>query len=250
MTTQLLIYENVTAISKDTHKDFCIDGSKMRYDFAKGVNSVPLTAVEIPLAAQEYAIVFAGTEGVVAPVAMLGIEGNENLYIQEDGTWNAKYIPAFVRRYPFVFSENEDKTRFTLCVDETWAGCNREGRGEALFDEEGEQTPYLGKVLEFLEDYQKRFHRTQAYCKKLVELNLLESMKADVTYGSGKTRTLTGFMVVNREKLKDLSPDKLAELARTDELELTYLHLHSMNNFPKILDRANDSQAQKQAAEK
>ena len=147
------------------------------------------------------------------------------------------------------FSENEDNTQFTLCVDETWSGCNRESRGESLFDKEGEQTPYLGKVLEFLEDYQKRFHRTQAYCKKLVELKLLESMKADVTYGSGKTRTLTGFMVVNREKLKDLSPDQLAELARTDELELTYLHLHSMNNFPKILDRANESQARQQATE-
>jgi hypothetical protein len=244
MTTQLLIYENVTAISKDTHQDFCIDGSEMRYDFAKGVNSVPLTAVEIPLAAQEYTIVFAGTDDVVAPVAVLGIEGNENLYIAEDGNWNAKYIPAFVRRYPFVFSENEDKTQFTLCVDESWTGCNREGRGEKLFDENGEQSAYLGKVLEFLEDYQKRFHRTQAYCKKLVELKLLESMKADVTYGSGETRTLTGFMVVNREKLKDLSPDKLAELARTDELELTYLHLHSMNNFPKILERVKEAKSQ------
>jgi len=201
---------------------------------------VPLTAIEIPLAAQEYGIVFAGSDEVVAPFVVLGIEGNENAYLAEDGSWNAKYVPAFVRRYPFVFAESKDRTTFTLCVDESWEGCNREGRGERLFDDEGEKTPYLGKEMDFLQDYQKRFQRTQAYCKKLVELNLLESMKADVTYGGGEKRSLTGFKVVIRDKLKDLPAEKLSDLAKTDELELTYLHLHSMNNFTKMLERANE----------
>lgn len=204
------------------------------------MNSVPLTAIEIPLAAQEYGIVFAGSDEVVAPFVVLGIEGNENAYLAEDGSWNAKYVPAFVRRYPFVFAESKDRTTFTLCVDESWEGCNREGRGERLFDDEGEKTPYLGKEMDFLQDYQKRFQRTQAYCKKLVELNLLESMKADVTYGGGEKRSLTGFKVVIRDKLKDLPAEKLSDLAKTDELELTYLHLHSMNNFTKMLERANE----------
>ena len=201
---------------------------------------MPLTAIEIPLAAQEYGIVFAGSDEVVAPFVVLGIEGNENAYLAEDGSWNAKYVPAFVRRYPFVFAESKDRTTFTLCVDESWEGCNREGRGERLFDDEGEKTPYLGKEMDFLQDYQKRFQRTQAYCKKLVELNLLESMKADVTYGGGEKRSLTGFKVVIRDKLKDLPAEKLSDLAKTDELELTYLHLHSMNNFTKMLERANE----------
>jgi hypothetical protein len=243
MPTQLLIYENVTTISRDTHADFCVDTGNLNYEFAKGVNSVPLTAIEMPLAAQEYSIVFAGSDEVVAPFVVLGIEGNENGYLAADGSWNAKYVPAFVRRYPFVFAESEDKKKFTLCVDESWAGCNREGRGERLFDDDGERTPYLDKVMKFLEDYQNRFQRTQVYCNKLVELNLLESMKADVTYGGGEKRSLTGFRVVNREKLKDLTAEQIKDLAKTDELELTYLHLQSMNNFTKMLERANERRA-------
>jgi hypothetical protein len=236
--TQLLFYEQVTPISKERHSDFCVDGTEHRFEFAQRVNSVPLTAVEIPLAAREYTIVFAGTDEAVVPVVILGIEGNDNLYIREDCGWDASYIPAFVRRYPFVFSQSDDGNTFTLCVDEDWKGCNREGKGQRLFDDAGERTQYLENVLKFLEEYQKQFQLTQAYCAKLKELGLLESMKAELTLPGGEKRALTGFMAVNRAKLKDLSGEKLAALAKTDELELTYTHLQSMNNFPAMLKRA------------
>jgi SapC len=48
---------------------------------------------------------------------------------------------------------------------------------------------------------------------------------------------LGGFQAVNREKLKALPGDTLAELAATDELELIYLHLQSMRNFDALRDR-------------
>jgi hypothetical protein len=243
LTTQLLFYENVTPISKDSHADFCVDGSDQGYDFARKVNSVILTAVEIPLAAREYTIVFAGNDDVVVPVVILGIKDGENLYVKDDGGWDATYIPAFVRRYPFVFSQSDDGKTFTLCVDEDWAGCNREGHGEKLFDEPGERTEYLQNVLKFLEEYQGQFQRTQAYCKKLLEFELLESMKADLTLGDGQKHSLTGFRVVNRTKLKELPADKLAELAKTDELELTYNHLQSMNNLLLMPKRASERDA-------
>jgi hypothetical protein len=47
--------------------------------------------------------------------------------------------------------------------------------------------------------------------------------------------TLTGFMAINRQKLKELSGDKLEKLAKTDALELCYVHLQSMRNFNKML---------------
>jgi hypothetical protein len=243
MTTQLLFYERITPISRDRHKDWSIDGTEERYHFAEGVNSVPVTAVEIPLAARDYTIVFAGQADSLVPVAILGVEGNENLYVTAEGNWDARYIPAFVRRYPFVFARSDDRKTFTLCLDESWAGCNQEGRGERLFDAEGNQTPYVDRVVEFLKDYQNHFARTQVYCQKLQELELLEPKQARVTLGDGRQRSLTGFLAVNRDKLKALPPEKLAELARTDELELTYLHLQSMNNFGLTARRAADRAA-------
>jgi len=62
-------------------------------------------------------------------------------------------------------------------------------------------------------------------------------MQAQVDLTSGERLMLSGFSAVNRTKLKALSGDKIAELAKTDELELLYLHLQSMRNFSLLRDR-------------
>ena len=241
MTTQLLIYERAAAVSSERHRDWCVraDGD---FAFAKHVNSVPLTAVEFPNAAAEYAIVFTGNEDAVMPAVILGARDKENLYITESG-WDAKYVPAFLRRYPFVFSSGDEGDRFTLCIDEEFSGCNQEGRGERLFDADGNQTQYLTNVLEFLKAYQAHFQQTQAFCAKLKELELLEPMQAQFTPPGGTTMSLTGFMAISRDKLKALPADKLAELAKTDELELMYLHLQSMRNVVTMAQRLGGENA-------
>jgi hypothetical protein len=239
---QLLYYEKVTPITADRHKDLYVKAPD-DYGFARHSNSVPLMAVEFGPAAVDFAIVFAGDKSSVMPVAMLGVENDQNLFIDEHGSWEASYIPAFVRRYPFVFSKNEDGDTFFLCIDEDFAGCNDAGRGERLFDADGERTQYLGSVLNFVQEYQAQFVRTQAFCAKLRELDLLEPMQAQFSLPSGKKAALTGFMAVNRAKLKGLDADKLSALAQTDELELIYLHLQSMRNFAAMLKRVGGEDA-------
>jgi len=233
---QMLFYDKVVPVSSQRHRDLCIQ--RLDFGFASKVNSVPLTAVEIPLAAREYTIVFAGTEDAIAPAVVLGVADSQNLYLDENKAWKADYIPAFVRRYPFVFAQSQDATQFTLCIDEDWSGCNREGKGQRLFDDEGNQTPYLQNMLKFLSDYQTQFVRTQAYCKKLKELNLLEPMQAQIGLPGGEKRSLGGFLGVNRARIKTLAAEKLAELAKTDELELTYLQMASLNNLSSVVNRA------------
>jgi hypothetical protein len=201
------------------------------------VNSVPLMAVEFPAAAPEYPIVFAGAGEGVMPAVILGVRGQENLFLTAESTWKAKYIPAFVRRYPFVFSTSEDNKTFTLCIDEAFGGFNQDARGQRLFDDQGKPTEYVQNVLKFLQEYQVQFQRTQTFCRKLKELGLLDPMQAQVTLGSDKRTSLTGFQAVNRDRLKALAGDKLAELAKTDELELIYLHLQSLRNFSGFGER-------------
>ena len=194
-------------------------------------------AVEFPEAAAEYAVVFAGSDGNLMPAVILGVRGNENLYVTEEGGWEATYIPAFVRRYPFVFSTSPDGERLILCIDEAFAGFNREGRGQKLFSEDGKPTPFVDNVLRFLQEYQAQFLRTQAFCKKVHEAQILDPMQAQVELQTGTRMALGGFLAVDRTKLKAVPADKLAELAKTDELELLYLHLQSMRNFNRIKDR-------------
>jgi hypothetical protein len=239
VTKQLLIYQQVVPISKQKHADWSVK-SGTDYDFARQINSVPLMAVEFLSAAAEYAIVFAGTEDEVMPILILGIEQN-NLYLGEDGKWQGKYIPAFIRRYPFVFSSTDDGGKFTLCIDEDFSGCNQEGRGERLFDSQGEQTQYLNNVLGFLQEYQAHFQRTQLFCQRLKEYNLLEQVQAQFTLPSGEQRSLTGFMRVNRDRLKELTDEQIIALARSEELELIYIHLHSLRNLSGITERLSSS---------
>jgi len=236
MTAQLLIYETAVPVSSTRHAGSSVEAGG-DYGFARNVNSVPLMAVEFPRAAAEYAIVFAGSEQALMPAVILGLRGNENLYLGAEGGWKAKYVPAFVRRYPFVFSTSDDGKTFTLCVDEAFPGFNREGRGQRLFGEDGKPTGYVDNVLKFLQEYQAQFQRTQAFCRKVKELELLEPMQAQISLGTGERLSLGGFWAVSRARLKALGADKLAQLAKTDELELLYLHLHSMRNFDGLKDR-------------
>jgi SapC len=236
MPTQLLIYETVVPLTIGRHKDCAVE-IRGDYGFSGRINSVPLMAVEFPNAAAEYAIVFAGNETGLIPAVILGVRGNENLFLSKENIWDARYIPAFVRRYPFVFSTSPDGQQLILCIDEAFAGFNREARGERLFGDDDKPTAYVGNVLRFLQEYQAQFLRTQRFCAKVRELDLLEPMQAQVELASGERMSLGGFMAVNRSKVKAVPGDKLAELAQTDELELLYLHLHSMRNFTSLKDR-------------
>jgi len=242
MTKQLLYYERAVPVSAQRHRDWSL-GARSDYEFAGHSNSVPLAAAEFPTAAVDYAIVFTGSEQAVQPVVILGLKPDENLYLDGQGKWNASYIPAFVRRYPFVFSKSEEGSKFTLCIDEEYAGWNQEGRGKPLFDSNGEGADFLNTMFRFVADYQRQFDATLAFCRKLKELDLLEPMTARFKLPSGDKAALTGFMAIDRDKLKALSGDKLTELSKTGELELLYIHLQSMRNLSAMLARVTVDEA-------
>ena len=236
MTKQLLIYESAVPLSASRHGKMSLE-QRSDYAFSNTLNAVPLMAVEFIRAATEYAIVFAATGEDVLPAAVLGVRANQNLYVGSDAKWEAKYIPAFIRRYPFVFSATGDSQVVTLCIDEAHPGLNRDGRGRRLFDDDGKPSTFTNQVLMFLKEYQAHYERTRLFGKKLREFDLLEPMTAKVTTPKGEKMALGGFMAVPRRKLRALSTDAMASLAKTDELELLYLHLYSMRNFMDVKDR-------------
>ena len=236
MAKQLLIYQSAVPISAARHAKVSVEASDS-YAFSAGVNAVPLMAVEFARASAEYAIVFAAEGDDMMPVVVLGVRNEQNLYLAADARWKADYIPAFIRRYPFVFSASADGKSLTLCIDESHPGVNRDGRGNALFGADAKPTPYVDKVLEFVKEFQLQFERTRAFGRRLKALGLLEPMTANVTTPDGEKLTLGGFMVASRERLRALDDGSLLQLARSDELELLYLHLTSLRNFNQVKDR-------------
>lgn len=236
MTNQLLFYKSAVPLSSESHRDISVrtDGT---YGFAETVNSVPIVAAEFRQAAADCAVVFGGEGDTVFPVVILGLQEAKNLYVGADKAWNGRYVPAFIRRYPFVFAAGDDEKSFTLCIDTTYEGVNTDNEGERLFDSRGERTTYLESMLGFTKDYQAQFVRTQAFCKRLSELQLLEPVQAQFNTSSGQKGRLNGFSAVNRDKLKELSGETLEQMLKTDELELLFVHLQSLNNLQPLAER-------------
>jgi len=243
MAKQLLFYDLITPVSSARHRGWSVKPYD-KFSFASNVNSVPLMAAEFVAAAHEYPIVFTLDENKVAmPVVVLGYDADRSLYVKSDGSWDAKYVPAFIRRYPFIFSASDDEQTLTLCIDEAYAGFVRGDKdGERLFNDDGDRTPYLERMLEFVNQYQGEHQRTVAYGKVLADLDILQASEAKFAFADGKEHALGGFYCVSREKLKALDPDKLKEIFTNDLLELIYLHLYSLRNFEGLILRSATEQ--------
>jgi hypothetical protein len=232
VTRQMLIYDHVTPIVTDAHADMCIEPT-MGYNFAKTVNSVPLLGAEFVAAAPDHPIVFARNGNTIFPAALLGLRAEVNDQVDFDGSWQGGYLPAFLRRHPFVFSRPEGDTEgtYTLCIDEASPRLNRKGRGTPLFEADGSQSETLMNALAFAVEFQNQFHQTQDYCRRLESLNLLEEAQARYRDATGAEGSMGGFSVINREKLKRIPHDRMMHMFRSDELSLCYAHLHSLQNI-------------------
>jgi len=233
----LLFYEKPVALNKVAHKDVKIAPLGGDYSFAAKTNSVIMAGIEFAEAAKEFPVVFAkaGNDRIL-PVALLGMRNNENLFVGEDGKWDGRYVPAFVRRYPFVLAQLPESKDLTVCIDTAYPGYNAKD-GQNLFDKKGANTPLLQRAIDFLSDYQRQYKRTEAFIKTLADLDLFMSLSAKVNMTSGQQFALTGFMVIDEKKLLKLDDADALKLFRAGELAWVYSHLLSLSNLSRLVDR-------------
>ena len=233
----LLFYEKPVALNKVAHKDMKIAPLGGDYSFAAKTNSVILAGIEFAEAAKEYPIVFTKTANdKYIPVALLGLRNEENLFVGEEGKWDSRYIPAFVRRYPFVLADAGNDADLTVCVDEAYAGLNTED-GQGLFAEDGEYTPLLQQAVDFLGEYQRQYKRTEMFLDKLGEMGLFTELTAKVNMVDGRQFALGGLQIVDERKLLGLDDSEAAKLFKTGELAWVYAHLISLSNMGRLVDR-------------
>lgn len=240
MAKQLMIYDNIQPLSSDAHRTWAVQVDN--YSFVSNIISAPVLATEIPFAAGEFPIVFSATanEGEYIPLAIMGLKEGENLCLNENNQFTTRYIPAFIRRYPFVLGGDKNADTLALCIDEGSSAVIKDGsKGRPLFEENGEQSAHLKEVVEFLKDYQYRAEMTKLFCKRLHELNLLEPMQANITFKGREdaNMNLLGFYVVKREKLKELSDADALDLFKKDGLELIYSHIQSLSNLNELINK-------------
>lgn len=234
----VMFYEKPVLLNREVHKTKKIAPSAS-FSFASKANSLYLAGVEFIEACKEYPIVFTQVGGnKIVPVAMLGLRENENLFVGADGKWASGYIPAFVRRYPFVLAELEGQ-QMGVCIDEAYSGLN-DKTGEALFDEKGTNTPFLQNALDFLNRYQVEYMRTDRFCERLKANGLLMEMNAKADLFDGTSFMVNGLMIVDERKLLQLGDKEALEIFRAGELSWVYAHLVSLSNMNRLVDRLAD----------
>lgn len=233
----LLFYEKPVPLNVDVHLKARMGSIGTDARFAAQTNSIPLAAVEFIDTAREYPIAFTGQEGgAMFPIALVGVRHNENLFVNAENRWDGRYIPAFVRRYPFVLAEKQGADDFNVYIDEAYPGFGADD-GERLFTDNGEHTPILKQALEFLSTYQGEITRTRVFVERLQALNLLIPRVLEVVRSNEAPMVLQGFSVVDEQRLAGLSDGDLLSLAREGYLALIYAHLGSLGNVSRLSER-------------
>ncbi|MDD2318051.1 MAG: SapC family protein [Desulfobacterales bacterium] len=234
------IYQKPIYLNSVNHK-FVKVAPVRNYKFARESNSALIVGNDFQEAAKCFPVVFTkDPEGAIVPVAILGLKNNENLFVDENGSWRAgTYVPAYFRRYPFILAKSADQDgRFSVCVDSGYEGFGSE-EGMQLFDGEGNQTEEFKKTVELLRVYQAQFDNTKNLIKILEEYQLFKEVAANITLPAGEKIGLGGLLMVNEEAMLKMEDEKALRLFRSGYLTLVYAHLSSLTNFRSLMAIAN-----------
>jgi hypothetical protein len=212
------------------------------FSIARELHAVFVTATEFPQAALEFPLVFVETghhdtagRPMMSPVALLGLTHGENLHV-EGTRWEARYIPAYIRRYPFSTASLPGASGLNVLVDEAWSGFSDHAI-EPLFEAGDAPAPALKRAMDFLERFELEAERTRAFCERLVMLGVLKEMKAEATLPNGQKLSVDGFHAVDEDKLRALPEATVLELWRTGLLMLMQAHLLSLANIRHLVNR-------------
>lgn len=212
-------------------------------EFARNANAIPISYTEYQPVCREYPIVFTSGDGKTgfAPVAVTGMSAGENLFSAE-GRWVAGvYVPAYVRRYPFCMArvavnQVEQKDRL-ICVEKSHLAADE--AGEAMFDAGGAPTQKWKDLERLLGEYEADLERSREMCAILADYGLLEpfTMQATPKAAGAQPLQMTGMFRVAEKRIEDLNSAQLKNLARKGILGRVYLHLLSLENFGRLLER-------------
>ncbi|MEA3228160.1 MAG: SapC family protein [Campylobacterota bacterium] len=225
------MYKNIKLLNSKEDVNLKVSAIKA-FKYAEKIKQVIITVDEFFKAAKSQPILFTKNEsGEYFASTLLGLE-QKNDFVNSKGEWEkSEYIPAYIRRYPFIFIQ--EKETLALAYDSDCKEINEE-KGQSFFNEDGTSSEYVTNVIKFMESFQKSSIVTSAFVKELDELGILEDTDANIQV-KGKKLAFTGFKRVNEEKLNSLNDEQIMKLIKNGSYKLIVAHLMSMSNFEKLI---------------
>lgn len=228
------MFKKLVPINKEQHGGLKVKAIDT-FAFANNFHIASVMVHEFVRAASVYPIVFLEDKQAddFRPVVLMGLDAGENLFIDDDGKWQASYVPAIIRRYPFALAKiSEEEGRYTVCIDEDSDFVSKTD-GDALFDDNGEGTQVIENVKRYLGELQQMEMFTEQFCKFLSENNLFTPLNMRVR-AADQIKNVTGCYVINEERLNNLSDDKFLDIKSRRYLAPIYSHLTSLAQIERL----------------
>jgi len=237
------MFKKVVPITKEKHLSKKIKPITS-FAFAADLHLAYIMGAEFLRAASTYPIVFLedAKNDEFRPVALLGLKAGENLFVDDKGRWEASYIPAVLRGYPFILGRTPEKDRFTVCIDEESEFLNEE-EGQAMFDDEGEPSQVLENVKKYLAGLQQMEQLTQQFCREFKEKNMFVPLNMKVRQ-EDSLQNITGAYAINEQRLDNLSDEVFLDLRKRKILPMIYCHLASLTQIERLVKLRNKSMVQ------
>jgi hypothetical protein len=233
-----LLYNGLEPLNRNAHAKY-----KVRrlngLDRVASTHAIPVTVDEFAMIQRHFPIVFSAGEAPV-PIALMGLHEGTNTFFDEKGVAREGnvYLPAYLRRYPFVLARlREDSDELSLCFDPTSGAVGEFSEGEPLFEGEN-PSEATNAILQFCEQFEQAGQRTQFFMNELKEAGLLmEGEVAIQPEGSEQPFIYRGFQMVDEEKFRNLRGDELRKLNQNGALPLIMAHLFSLSVIREIFAR-------------
>lgn len=210
---------------------------------------VPTFAAEFRALQAHYPVVFQkDARGTLHPVALLGLEAGQNLFLARRGVpgdgadaydWDARYVPLAVQRQPFLIGhDGNGEPMLHIDLDHP-----RVGQGEALFLEHGGSAPFLQRMTSIVRALHDGLSTNAAFVEALLAHGLLEPFVLDLRLSGRAPARLGGLYTIAEERLAALDAQALLELSRAGYLEAAYMAIASLSRLQDLVDRLEHGHA-------
>jgi hypothetical protein len=248
----VLLYNSPEPLSQELHGKLGVKRLDYPFAFASTAQLVPLTVTEFQPAGLTYPVIFLGSD--YTPVAVMGLREGVNLFLPANAQIDPEaYVPAYVRRYPFVFANDKDGERMILCIDRKAELIDENGGDTPLF-EGAEPSEYTKNAMEFCREFENERRRTDDFVNLLKSLDLFEVKQAMFTPtlpdgSNGEPQLMAEYFAVSEAKLAALPPERVADMFKNGALQQVYAHLMSLLNWQRLVTRTFTMASQGQLVE-